>query len=591
MSLNIPYSFVSYFGEQSRGKWDQNYIERMLAGEEGRPSMGYQFIEAPWTPDDGHGRVVVFPAGAYGENGVEHRARYLLEKDLAKLEWCVLIATSDERQTFRWAEISPWPAHVTLWVMLPQASLHYPPRTRFIVEGSPMSAREIRHIAAPERDLDLVFQGQAGHVRRDQAIAAMTKMMFDAQDFANERLHVKVTPSFAGGDPQDQYMRLMTRGWVAPCPSGFKSQSSFRFYEALEAGCIPIKDGLSPIVNDDRFWDMVGLDDLALTIHNWDNLPAMTEWALEDRHFNAAWISSRWQQFKRRLLHQLHDDVFAHMRIRHGDTPHDEITVIVPTSPVPSNPDLSMIQATIASIRTDLPGAEILITCDGVRDEQLDQTDAYNEFLHRLCVWTLGEFNVTPLISRVHLHQSGMLRNALDYVRTPYIFYVEHDTPLVGTINYAEVLAAMKTNDLNLMRFLHEHAPHPEWTHLYLDEVERNPATADEAMWCATIQWSQRPHVARTDFYREIIDTYFGLDSRTFIEDLMHGVVQHDTYASRIHAVEAWKRWRMAVYAPEGSWLRSTHLDGRQADPKYPIRVAYDGDKPEGAMAPGVYDA
>ncbi len=71
----------------------------------------------------------------------------------------------------------------------------------------------------------------------------------------------------------------------------------------------------------------------------------------------------------------------------------------------------------------------------------------------------------------------------------------------------------------------------------------------------------------------------------------MHGVVQDRTYASRIRAVKAWERWRLAVYAPDGSWQRSAHLNGRGEDRKFPMLIDYDGSQPAGAPAPGWMDA
>jgi hypothetical protein len=109
-----------------------------------------------------------------------------------------------------------------------------------------------------------------------------------------------------------------------------------------------------------------------------------------------------------------------------------------------------------------------------------------------------------------------------------------------------------------------------------------------------TIQWSQRPHIAHVPFYRDMIASYFSDDARTMIEDVMHGVVQAcpldsdgNPYPKGIRLQEGWRRWRMAVYAPEGDIKRSTHLDARADDPKYPMRFAYPGQRPDGAPPEG----
>ena len=333
-------------------------------------------------------------------------------------------------------------------------------------------------------------------------------------------------------------------------------------YEALEAGCIPILDEQNP-AGETGFWEMLGLDKVAPTIRYWRDLPSMVDSLLNNRLEAAAMCSARWQQHKRRMLQWLYDDV-SHVgnisedgtfdgRFIEIDGPHDQITVIIPTSPIPSNPDISMIQQTVASVRSELPGAEIFICCDGIRDEQLDCADDYHVFLHRLCMWTNTQFNVWPFIHPTHQHQSGMMFAALAEVRTPYVLYVEHDTPLEGTIPFADVLRTMEAHGLNSMRFLHEVAIPPGSEHLFLDEP-RHTFADDHVPWRATIQWSQRPHVARTDWYRQVMADNFALDARTMIEDVMHGIVQAGTHsgksnAARMRVAEAWERWRMGVYA------------------------------------------
>lgn len=596
--IDVPVHWLSYQERNpKRGRWDQLFVERLLSGEEGRPPYGYRFVDDDVLPIEGG--VVVFSAGFYAENDLVDRGIQLLTDDLNDMAWCVLIATSDETQSFPWDRIDPWPTHVKLWVMLPKPGNIYPPGSRFIGEGSPVSGKTICENAAFTRDLDLMLVGQGGHVRRDQA--------FHAAHAVRPGLDTKVmkTSGFTQGMTQEEYLFHLTRAWIAPAPSGICSQSSFRAYEALEAGCIPILDEQNP-AGESGFWEMLGLDKVAPTIQFWRDLPAMTDSILNNRVETAAMCSSRWQQHKRRMLQWLYDDV-SHVgnisedgtfdgRFIERDGPHDEITVIIPTSPVPSNPDISMIQQTVASIRSELPGAEILITCDGIRDEQLDRADDYHFFLHRLCMWTNTQFNAWPFIHSEHLHQSGMMHSILPEVRTPYVLYVEHDCPLEGAIPFADILRTMEMNDLNSMRFLHEVAIPPGSEHLFLGRVAHMSKVGEggpePVAWFApfakTIQWSQRPHVARTDWYREIMSTHFAPDARTMIEDVMHGVVQAGTYAGRKRAREAWERFRMGVYAPEGSWKRSGHLDGRADDPKFPMLMKYpDGNRPEGAPPEG----
>jgi hypothetical protein len=160
-----------------------------------------------------------------------------------------------------------------------------------------------------------------------------------------------------------------------------------------------------------------------------------------------------------------------------------------------------------------------------------------------------------PVVFDDHRHQANMTRAALELVDTPYVVFVEHDTPFSDEpIDWPAVLAAMATEHFDVIRFYHEAQPPLEHSHLMIgDPIEVAGCPVQR-----TIQWSQRPHIAPTGYYRRIISTHFPSTCRTMIEDKMHGVSQDDEPGNRL-----------AIYAPQGTWRRSLHLDGRGADPKY----------------------
>lgn len=588
--IEIPFSHLSYTDDVAWERWDQRWIKRILDGEEWVPAQAFEFVERPWDPSDGDGRVIVFPAGQYidpDQPELEEVAIKRLLTDLRKLPWAVLIATSDEASKFRWGKIHPWPEHVALWVMTPDPDKEYPRRTFFIGDGSPHRPVELPW----SKELAVGFIGQVNTDRRREALEAMW-----ASEALDEPVVADRTDGFGMGLPRIAYMNRMTNTWIAPCPSGVHTQDTFRLFEALEADCIPIADAIRPGDEEPNgYWDMIGMSDIFPVIEDWHELPSLASRLLERRHWNAALVSSRWQQYKRMVSMRLHADlrrVTHHARLFEGVDQH--VTVIVPTSPIPSHPNTSMIRQTIASIRAQLPTAEILITCDGLRPEQEDRREAYDEFLSELCRWTNRQHNICPIVHTEHRHQSGMMLDVLDQIETPYVLYVEADCPLEGEIPWDDILNEMGSWNLHSMRFYHFDSISEGSEHLF--------ALADVG-WVAkfrpTVQWSQRPHLARTDWYRDIMERQFDDDARTFIEDVMHGVVQHGlpherpdesdeaAYAWRIRLDEVWAWWRMAVYAPEGSWKRSGHLDGRGDDPKFPMLVKYPPDARPGGPQEG----
>lgn len=256
----------------------------------------------------------------------------------------------------------------------------------------------------------------------------------------------------------------------------------------------------------------------------------------------------------------------------------DLITVCVVTSPTASDPSTETIDATIASVRAfdEFAECDPFLGCDGVRPEQRALAGAYAE----KCKAMENE----ALVSHLHAwgHQANVMRMLLREVQTPLVLFMEHDTPFTPNvpIDWQGCADTILSGELDSIRFLHESRIIPPHEHLIVDW--NSPANG--IPYLKTAQWSQRPHLARTDWYRDIIDTYFGVSSRTMIEDVMHGVV---TYHWSTYGRAGWDRFKLGIYSdPEPTMQRSEHLDGRAGGEKYGMVFAYPGEMPEGAPAP-----
>lgn len=259
----------------------------------------------------------------------------------------------------------------------------------------------------------------------------------------------------------------------------------------------------------------------------------------------------------------------------------DLITVCVCTSPTSSDPSLATIRKTISSVEPHLGPADcrVLIGADGVRPEQRDLAAHYDVRLA-----TMG-CSTETLRLLAWGHQANVIRMLLDNVTTPLVLMMEHDTPLTEgvPIDWTACATTLLEAELHSVRFLHESHILDEHRHMLLDN---EPILSRAGLiHQRTAQWSQRPHLARVDWYRDLIKTYFARSSRTMVEDCMHGVVLS---AWREHGMRGWERFKLGIYAdPEPTMQRSTHLDGRAGAPKYDMVFSYPGDNcPEGAPAP-----
>lgn len=238
------------------------------------------------------------------------------------------------------------------------------------------------------------------------------------------------------------------------------------------------------------------------------------------------------------------------------------VTVIMSTSPVPSNPDTAIIEETVRTVRERLPDAPIIVTADGIRPEQEDHRATYTEFVARVHQLAATEWSgVTVQAHDTFQQQTGMTRVALQHVHTPVLFYVEHDLPLRGDIPFEGICKAIVRKKVDVMRLTLNTALEPAHAHMRLEEI---PLMVEEGVPAVrTWQWSQQPHLASTAYYREIFARYVKPDQKTYIEWVMSGVLV-DAWLG--HKMAGWSRHKVWLYTPEGDTSRCYHLNGRAGD-------------------------
>lgn len=232
-----------------------------------------------------------------------------------------------------------------------------------------------------------------------------------------------------------------------------------------------------------------------------------------------------------------------------------DLTVIIPTSPIPSHPSTAIMDETISNIRryTDVL---IIIMCDGVHARLKHRTEDYQLYIEQI----RNKYkNTAVMVFGGHQHQAFMTREILKHVQTELILFCEHDTSPIGEIPFDEICAMVKdSEEINCIRFnIFDKIP-AEHAYLMLGSE-----THDGIPLQRTIQWSQRPHIAKKAWYQDILNAHFGKHDKTMIEDVMHGVVQTE--------YERMKRdtFGLAIYTPDTpSQLRSYHSDGRGTDEK-----------------------
>ena len=148
---------------------------------------------------------------------------------------------------------------------------------------------EVPYRGIEDRDHDLFFAGSVAHLDGSRPAwrgwvrspkRASRERMVDALRTLQERrpdlslaLHIRSSFRAAVSSPAAWYSEQMMNARICPIPRG-TSLESFRFFEALRAGCIPIVEALP------SRWFYDGAP--ALRVSDWREAPALIEALLDD---------------------------------------------------------------------------------------------------------------------------------------------------------------------------------------------------------------------------------------------------------------------------------------------------------------------
>lgn len=253
----------------ARGAWDQQIVEDLTAGH-GWDRWILDYTETPrillphaeplergGRPD---GAVVVIP----GQHNVGDRAEWLAEY-VAELDWALVIVTSDEEGLFP-AEILPHGPNHAVWGqyrydqdygrVIPCGS---PPDTAQLLAQRQGAVHPIGH-----RPLDLAYAGQVTHPARTDLVNNLNQLRDDREVYVNP------TDGFAQGLDRINYLTILTLTRLAPCPPGPNSPDTFRLYETIQAGALPI-------IQNHPLWDQMFGNHPIPTLNKWDELAELAD--------------------------------------------------------------------------------------------------------------------------------------------------------------------------------------------------------------------------------------------------------------------------------------------------------------------------
>lgn len=279
-----------------RGYWDQYILEVMFARGDFEHHDGFD-----WAGGEA-GAVVIINGRTHAED-IE-----AINTDLAKLRWVLLIITGDEEALFP-VEAVRHPL-LRVWVQLPRMNKHNDVSFK-LPNGARTGTREVlRDIGQLDRIQDWFFCGQVNHARREQCVQEL-RYLIDSGESPNGT-YIETSGFGQEKLSQRDYLRYMAQSKIVLCPSGIETPDTFRLYEALEAGCLPVVDAFATRNQTPGFWKYLFGEDDELPfpiVDYWDKLPALMPELLRDWPHNANKASAWWQNKKRDMYNKLLDDI------------------------------------------------------------------------------------------------------------------------------------------------------------------------------------------------------------------------------------------------------------------------------------------
>lgn len=269
-------------------QWDFGILKDIL--------KDYEVEKVEELPKD-ENAIVAIPARHH--KGLESD----INKQLSQINNVVLFLMGDEEAEFDVEKIVHSSIHI--WIQNPHPDKHG--KYNRIGTGYPTHARDIIKKLNPEKKIDVFFEGQITHSRR-QDLANIMEYYIEQM---NGNAILKKTKGFTQGDKPEDYYKLLVSSKIAPCPSGAVIPDSFRLFEALECMCIPIADQVNPSGTiTDGYWDFLFEDITPFPkVNDWDRLTGLVPEILEDYprnlHHQTCWYLMYKRNLKQKVKEQL----------------------------------------------------------------------------------------------------------------------------------------------------------------------------------------------------------------------------------------------------------------------------------------------
>lgn len=271
-----------WFPHNADNMWDQSLLKFLISGS--------GFTRNPPTNEG----LVIIASGVV----LQDRGDTELRQVLSRVPWVLIIYTSDESRQY---DIKRFDHHrMKLWtqyINIPGAKhipIGYSPNCCSVME-------KLQKLPLADRKYKWSFAGQVNHEHR-------TRMVEQLNSLSDGKLII--TGGFAQGLPQNEYYKLLTETAISLCPAGNRYPDSFRIWESLEAGCLPIAEERGLDWEKEGYWNQIKPP--FPIVKDWSELQSLLPMLLSEGTMLQQKVNeckSWWNGYKQALLDGLISDV------------------------------------------------------------------------------------------------------------------------------------------------------------------------------------------------------------------------------------------------------------------------------------------
>lgn len=202
-------------------------------------------------------------------------------------------------------------------------------------------------------------------------------------------------------------------------------------------------------------------------------------------------------------------DYVVNGEVYNDETVADLVTVITTTNPIPSIPDIwhiEVCQRSLMQIPAFLRCRKIIV-CDGIQPGYEHRTSDYDVYKQRIVRLTQSD----PAFSHAEvvfcskwMHLAGAVKEAIKLVKTPFIFFHQHDFLLKKSFDLNGVIASMVANPQIKHVRLNQNPRADSYT-VFDGPVDEVVQGSHFVPLTRCFGWSDNDHVTRLDYYADFV--------------------------------------------------------------------------------------